>query len=243
MQSFIAAEKRITGAAAPTPEVRALVNAVEGKSSRETEALLAARSPRVAATLRERPRSIDGERVLVNVVLSAQLQEKLRRLRDRMAHANANPSLAEQLEMLADFALRRLEREPLKAPREPSASASSRVSPERGTSAPKLDSEKTSESQVKTVHHRVLSLSVRREVWRRAGGQCEQRLNSGERCRRTHRLQVDHRMPRAWGGGHELENLQLLCLTHNQWKSDRLPGGARGGRNSIGVGAARRRPN
>lgn len=258
VQSFIAAEKRITGALAPTPEVRALVSAVEGKSSRETEALLAARSPEVAARIRERPRSIDGEQVLVNVVLSAQLQEKLRRLRDRMAHANANPSLAEQLEMLADFALRRLEgvsptprrasrdlrvQDRTSGPHEQSASESSRVSPVRGASASKLNSQKRTASHeeserspascdassvrgraITTVRPQALSVSIRREVWRRAGGQCEQRLNSGERCRRTHRLQVDHRMPRAWGGGNELENLQLLCLTHNLVKSDRLPG-------------------
>jgi hypothetical protein len=56
------------------------------------------------------------------------------------------------------------------------------------------------------------------------GARCEQTLSNGERCSRTHLLQIDHRFPVAWGGGNELTNLQLLCAVHNQVKSDRLPG-------------------
>ncbi len=45
----------------------------------------------------------------------------------------------------------------------------------------------------------------RRLALKRAAGRCE-------RCgRRTARVEVDHRIPRAQGGGHDLANLQVLC--------------------------------
>jgi hypothetical protein len=166
VQNFVRAEKRMTGSEASAQDLRSLVAAIEGKSSRQTEAMLAARSPQVAMAIRERPRSIDGSNLQVTVVLSAELQEKLQKLRDRFSHQNSNSSLAEQLEMLADFALRKME---------PSKEANR-------------------EAVVKDV-----------------------------RCARTHLLQLDHRFPRAWGGGNELTNLQLLCAVHNQVKCDRLP--------------------
>jgi 5-methylcytosine-specific restriction endonuclease McrA len=203
VQNFISAERRLKGARTSTSELRAIVSEIEGKSSRQTEALLAARSPQVAAALRERPRSLDGENIQVTVIIGPELQQKLKRLRDRLAHRNPNPSLAEQIEMLADLALQRLEGKNNSKGNEESTKpiAESRPRPSRSVPAP-----------------------FRREVWRRAGGRCEQRLSTGERCTRTHRLQVDHRIPRAWGGGNELANLQLLCATHNGVKSDRLPG-------------------
>jgi len=81
-----------------------------------------------------------------------------------------------------------------------------------------------SKNALELTRRAAISTQNRREVWRRAGARCEQRLTSGERCSRTHLLQVDHRIPVAWGGGNELSNLQLLCSTHNRVKSDRLPG-------------------
>ena len=41
-------------------------------------------------------------------------------------------------------------------------------------------------------------------VLRRAGGRCEQ-------CGRRARLEVDHKVPLAAGGGHELANMQAIC--------------------------------
>lgn len=252
VQNFIRAEKRITGSEASVQELRSLVAAIEGKSSRQTEAMLAARSPQVAMAIRERPRSIDGSNVQVTVVLSAELQEKLQKLRDRFAHQKLNPTLAEQLEMLADFALRKLDPkttpnrgDSVKQVRSPDAGASapeqSRFAQERSVRQRTLPMEISSRepavgecSQVSAAtfasrapavlaQSRFIPLRVRREVWRRAGGRCEQKFSNGERCARTHLLQIDHRFPRAWGGGNELKNLQLLCAVHNRVKSDLLP--------------------
>ncbi|MGZ3794563.1 MAG: HNH endonuclease, partial [Bdellovibrio sp.] len=44
---------------------------------------------------------------------------------------------------------------------------------------------------------------------------------SGRQCRSTYALQVDHRTSRWAGGDHSIENLQVLCFYHNQFKYQR----------------------
>lgn len=57
---------------------------------------------------------------------------------------------------------------------------------------------------------------LKREVLRRDGYRCQQ-------CGAGKNLTLDHIIPRGRGGGWHLENLQCLCETCNQAKSDRMP--------------------
>lgn len=53
-------------------------------------------------------------------------------------------------------------------------------------------------------------------LWARSGGRCEfVDPQSGRRCECRFGLQREHIIPFAMGGGHSLENLMLLCRTHN----------------------------
>ncbi len=54
-----------------------------------------------------------------------------------------------------------------------------------------------------------ISVSARREIWKKAEGRCEN-------CGSTWALQVDHRNPVAKGGSNRLRNLRLLCRPCNQ---------------------------
>ncbi len=56
---------------------------------------------------------------------------------------------------------------------------------------------------------------VKREVWKRDGGRCQWPLDGGGICGATHRIQLDHRVPRARGGLPTVENLRCLCAFHN----------------------------
>jgi 5-methylcytosine-specific restriction endonuclease McrA len=246
VQNFLRTEKKLTGNSPSVTEVRQLVSKVEGKSTRETESLLAARAPQVAQHLAarrlERPSAIGADSVQVSLVIGCELQEKLHRLRDRTAHRDPNPSLAQQIEWLADFALARLGGEPhIHGSRNPSAGAEAGArSPNSGAEAQTLSTRSGAEArkhsspppqktQSKTIPpssrtRRYVAAPLRREIWRRAGAQCEMHLASGLRCSRTHLLQIDHIVPSAWGGTSTAKNLQLLCAIHNGLKSDRLPG-------------------
>ncbi|WP_413291281.1 HNH endonuclease [Bdellovibrio sp. HCB337] len=61
-----------------------------------------------------------------------------------------------------------------------------------------------------------IRLTTKRELHQRANGCCEyQDPVSGTKCDSRYQLQVDHCIPLARGGTHDLENLRLLCRTHN----------------------------
>lgn len=58
---------------------------------------------------------------------------------------------------------------------------------------------------------------VKRAVWRRDGGHCSFRGDTGRLCRSTAGLQYDHIVPWALGGrSDDPANIRLLCRTHNQ---------------------------
>lgn len=63
---------------------------------------------------------------------------------------------------------------------------------------------------------REIPLWVRREVWRRDGGQCTFQAEGG-RCPERGGLEFDHVLPWALGGPSDRpENIRLLCRAHNQ---------------------------
>ena len=57
--------------------------------------------------------------------------------------------------------------------------------------------------------------TTRRYVWRRDGGRC-----CVPGCRAAKHLDVHHIVPRSQGGGHEAENLMLLCSGHHRLLHD-----------------------
>jgi 5-methylcytosine-specific restriction endonuclease McrA len=65
---------------------------------------------------------------------------------------------------------------------------------------------------------------VSRAVWERDGGRCQWRLPSGEICGSTHRVQIDHIVPRAAGGPSTVENCRLACARHNDLAARRFFG-------------------
>lgn len=62
-----------------------------------------------------------------------------------------------------------------------------------------------------------ISIKTKRQIFTKASFQCEyEDSRTGHRCHSKYQLQVDHRIPLARSGGHELENLRILCAFHNR---------------------------
>ncbi len=66
--------------------------------------------------------------------------------------------------------------------------------------------------------------AVKHRVWLRDGGQCCFVSQFGERCLERRMLEIDHKTPVARGGGHDVDNLRLLCRYHNQAMADQVFG-------------------
>ena len=67
---------------------------------------------------------------------------------------------------------------------------------------------------------RYVAVATRRQVDVRDQHQCQYRdPKSGRQCGARFHLQIEHIIPFAKGGGHELKNLQLLCANHNRLRA------------------------
>jgi HNH endonuclease len=72
---------------------------------------------------------------------------------------------------------------------------------------------------------RAIPAAVRREVWRRDGGQCAFR-GGHSRCTERAFLEFHHVVPYADGGANTATNIELRCRAHNRYEADRWFGPA-----------------
>ena len=69
-----------------------------------------------------------------------------------------------------------------------------------------------------------VSAATRREVFARDGEQCTYVGSEGRRCACRTRLELDHILPRALGGGDEASNLRTRCRPHNLHAAEEIFG-------------------
>ena len=85
------------------------------------------------------------------------------------------------------------------------------------TKAPRKSLEETDT----TPSSRYIPAAVRRAVSERDGNQCTYAYTHSQRCTERDQLQFHHRTPYARSGDHALENIQLMCRTHNVFLAER----------------------
>jgi hypothetical protein len=172
-----------------------LLEKIENKSAREAQKIVLARSSQPAAVIPDRVKPISSDLDEIKFAAPSGLKEKIEKLKGLLAHKNPNLSLGELVDQLCDLGLK--EWDPAqKQVRERKSPATSRK--QRATDGPAARAE-TPISQA----------AIRREVWRRAQSRCQ-------KCRSVFALEIDHIVPRAKGGGSEVENRRLLCRSCNQ---------------------------
>ncbi len=74
----------------------------------------------------------------------------------------------------------------------------------------------TSNSTLYKNSRKPINLTIKRELLNKAH-HCCQYVDSvtGKKCESTYQLQIDHCVPLAKNGSHDINNLQVLCRTHN----------------------------
>jgi hypothetical protein len=130
----------------------------------------------------------------LQVTISHDTHEKLRRAQDLSRHANPSGDLAVLLDRAVTLLLADLERRRFAA-----------------TPAPRGDGTGTS-----TGRH--IPAGVRRHVWQRDQGRCAF-VGSTGRCRETAFLEFHHVEPFAEGGPSTIANVQLRCKAHNLYEA------------------------
>jgi hypothetical protein len=146
-----------------------------------------------STTIEPRPsvEPLDAERARLHINVSRRLLAKLEAAKAALSHSHPGASSEEVLEAALDLLLtQRAKRKGIVE--KPRKAATTPVGPD------------------------TIPTAVKREVWTRAGGRCEWKLESGERCGSTLRLEFDHILPRALGGPSTIGNLRIACRVHNQ---------------------------
>ncbi len=172
--------------ASPTPEAPALAFRPAETPTAATAAPVL--RPTIPAR-RDSSEPLDAERSRLHVTVSRRFLAKLEAAKDALSHARPGASAEEILEAGLDLLL-------------------SRHAKRKGLVSKPRKAVRPSETGAVPAH-------VKRAVWSRAGGRCEWRLESGERCGCTARLEFDHVVPLARGGPSTIENVRLTCRPHN----------------------------
>jgi 5-methylcytosine-specific restriction enzyme A len=147
---------------------------------------------------------------------SADVQTKLKRLMDVLAHTESGRNLDTLVGMLADLGLEKLdpmkksERAEVRAAR--TAHANNGL-PQMINASAKHDAPVPAPARVNVKpsakKREYISASVRRALFARDKYQCTS-------CESSRALEIDHVVPFAKGGKSELSNLRLLCRSCNQ---------------------------
>jgi len=137
-------------------------------------------------------------RFALQLTISAETREKLRRADDLLGRALTPGDLAAVLDRALDALIEKLERRLL---------FENRTSPKPPTAS-----------------GRHIPAHVRRAVRRRDGDRCTYVSENGVRCEERRALELDHILPVARGGESTVANLRLRCRPHNQLEAEQVFG-------------------
>ena len=140
-------------------------------------------------------------RVGLQLTLPQTTHDKLRRAQELLGHAVPTGAIAEVIDRALDALLSELER--------------------RRFAKTERPRESTPPRSHESANVRQIPASVRRAVHERDRGQCTFMSAGGRRCESRVRIEFDHVVPIARGGGSTVENLRLLCRAHNQHVAER----------------------
>jgi hypothetical protein len=138
---------------------------------------------------------LSPERYKLQVTISAQTRDKLRRVQDLIRHSLPSGDIALVLDRALDSLLTDLERRRIAAAVRP-----------RPATEPRPGS-------------RNIPAAVRRAVWRRDEGRCAF-TRGGRRCEERGFIEFHHVRPFEAGGQATEANIQLRCRAHNQYEAD-----------------------
>jgi hypothetical protein len=135
------------------------------------------------------------ERYKVQMTVSRETHDKLRRVQDLLRHQVPDGDPAVVFDRALTLLLRDLERRKLAEARRPRP------------------------ARAATPGSRHVPATVRRQVWKRDAGQCAF-VGDARRCTERGFLEFHHVVPFADGGPATVENLQLRCRAHNLYEAE-----------------------
>ncbi len=189
------------------------------------------------------------ESVRIEMTLTKEQSELLKKIKNLVSHVNPNASTAEVFEYLANDYLKR--KDPARLVREKSIGSKNVGQAEQilvlnSTSATEVISSynvikdskyarkneiikfeqeantakcSTQQNHSSSKTRKAISASIKRAVWKRDQGKCQQfNPTTGRVCGSQHLIELDHIKRHSHGGSDSAHNLRLLCKAHNLWR-------------------------
>ena len=202
-------------------EKLALIEQLENVSKRDAIKIIEFETG-ISTSATEGYRELQDGKLELKIIVSKGALDLIDHLKGFLAHSKPNISTGELLELALGALknevdpLRQLSKAEAAAERhelrlESDVGLDKNIQTAVGTFPEKLGAAKNSSPSLSkfSAPRSHIPVSVRRAVWRRAGGLCAN-------CASNYALQIEHVIPHAKGGTSHLENLKLLCRPRNQ---------------------------
>lgn len=215
VEKCLKAEKQ-KGISRSTEETHQVLEKIEQCNVFETKKILAVEfiQPLLQHT-RVQPQKDDSVRL--EITFTQDQFESLKKAQSLLSHICLSGDLSE---VIATLALKFNQSKLGKAESaSESESASKAESP--STLSQKLLTQSFASTALKS-KRKYISIKMRRSVQNEFNHSCGYISLSGYRCDSKFQLQIDHRKPLALGGTNDMQNLRILCRTHNIWEAQRL---------------------
>ena len=158
-----------------------------------------------------------AQRVKIELSASESLAKKIQRAKELLRHKYPEGKLEDILNEALELLLnkkdpqRKIQKKEL---------AKEEVSQKESQTSLKMYSS-LSDTGIKT---RYVPEKIKQDIYKRDEGKCSYISPNGKPCGERNFLELDHVQPWALGGKSSEDNLQLLCRTHNQWRSEKTFG-------------------
>jgi hypothetical protein len=198
--------------ALPLPRSAPLREASAAKDSRKGLPQPAQTASAAQASHRAVVEPLSAARYRIALNASAQLKEKLEHALDLLSHSNPSGDLAVMIERAVDLLIERVEKQRFAQTKSPRRS-------EVG------GAKKRGRSVKSPAFHAVVRGHVpndtMRQIVARDGLRCTFVGSDGQRCGSHKFIQIHHEDPWARGGGETVDNLRILCASHNRLLAER----------------------
>lgn len=211
-QRQIAREEKVTNKKLSKEEKAEIVDSITSKTMADAEIELFKHLPESASTPQTVVRRISEEGVRMGLTMPNSVHARMTRLQELWAHVDRTMDPIDIIDRAFEIALDKVD--PLRRKPKPTKDKLRKAT---ATTQSFADSAKHRVSgQLAGKRATYYKKELDRELWQRAGGQCEWvDPSSGKRCDCSFGVQREHVIPVALGGSNDLSNLQLLCSTHN----------------------------
>lgn len=177
-------------------EAQSVLQKLQNKTQKETEVILA-REFDLPLQKDETEKHQKDSSVRIELTLSSAEFAQLRALKNQMSHQNSEMSWKGFILQLATKEIKK------------------RSCAEKVQAADEFQKSKALGS-LKSQQNRSVSARIKRELFSEARSRCEYiHLASGQRCSSEAFLQIDHIVPKFFGGSNDKNNLRVLCQAHN----------------------------